>query len=156
MFKFGLNNGLIDWAVRYGTEFHKPDKSVLRRHRARCGPKMPEAEELRQAIDGALVAGGNGPELIRPDPTLQAMILLGLNARLGNNDCATLLMHNVNPETGWLDFPRPETGFPRMCPPGRRWWTPSRKRWPCCPSPRATPSVGRSPRRTSKHVAGDA
>src|SRR5262245_44861895 len=34
-FKYGTDNGLIERAVRYGTEFRKPGKSVLRRHRAK-------------------------------------------------------------------------------------------------------------------------
>lgn len=37
VFKYGLDNGLTEKPVRYGGEFRKPDKAVLRRHRARNG-----------------------------------------------------------------------------------------------------------------------
>jgi hypothetical protein len=43
VFKYGTDNGLIERAVRFGTEFKKPDKAVLRRHRAKVGEKMLEA-----------------------------------------------------------------------------------------------------------------
>jgi integrase len=51
---------------------------------------------------------------------MKAMILLGLNAALGNNDCATLPLTAVNLKTGWLDYARPKTGIDRRCP-----------LWPC-------------------------
>jgi hypothetical protein len=46
VFKFGTDNGLIEKAVRYGSEFKAPDKSVIRRHRAKAGEKMIEAADL--------------------------------------------------------------------------------------------------------------
>ena len=52
VFKYGTDNGLIERAVRYGSEFRKPDKSVLRRHRAKNGERMLEAHQLRELIDG--------------------------------------------------------------------------------------------------------
>src|SRR5262249_36494960 len=42
VFKYGTDNGLVEKAVRYGTEFKKPDKAVLRRHRAKTGERMLE------------------------------------------------------------------------------------------------------------------
>jgi integrase len=103
VFKFGYENGFLDRPVRYGTEFKKPDKSVLRRHRAKKPAKMIESEELRKLIAAA-------------DPTMKAMILLGLNAGMGNMDCATLPRSALNLTGGWIDFPRPKTGIPRRAP----------------------------------------
>src|SRR5437763_9105142 len=96
VFKFGYESGLMDRPARYGPEFKKPDKSVLRRHRAKSEPKMFEAEELRALIDGALVTGEGGPELVKPDPVLRAMILLGVNCGFGNTDCAALSLDGLN------------------------------------------------------------
>jgi hypothetical protein len=45
-------NGLIEKAVRYGTEFKKPDQAVLRRHRAKAGEKLFPADDIRAPIDG--------------------------------------------------------------------------------------------------------
>src|SRR5262245_27142704 len=106
----------MDRPARYGSEFKKPDKAVLRRHRAKSAPKMFEVDELRALIDGALVVGETGPELARAEPTLRAMILLGANCGFGNMDCAALTHTGLNLDGGWIDFPRPKTGIARRCP----------------------------------------
>jgi integrase len=103
VFKFGVENGHIDKAVRFGSEFKKPDAAALRRHKAKSGERMLEPGQLRTIIDAA------------PHP-LKAMILLGLNGGLGNFDCASLPMSAVNLETGWLNYPCPKTGIGRRCP----------------------------------------
>src|SRR5262245_42463736 len=103
VFKYGLDNGLLERPPRVGSEFKKPDKAVLRRHRAQNGEKMLEADQLRRLLDAA------------PAP-LRAMILLGINAGFGNHDCATLPLSALNLDNGWLNYPRPKTGIPRRCP----------------------------------------
>jgi integrase len=103
VFKFGIDNGLIERAVRYGSEFKKPSLVVIRRHRAKAGEWMLEPEQLRKVIDAA------------PTP-LKAMVLLGLNGGLGNFDCASLPMSAVDLGTGWLNYPRPKTGIGRRVP----------------------------------------
>jgi integrase len=103
VFKYALDNGLLDRPVRFGGEFKKPGLAVLRRHRAANGEKMLEAPQLRQLIDDASVP-------------LRAMILLGLNGGFGNSDLATLPLSALDLETGWVDFPRPKTGIARRCP----------------------------------------
>jgi integrase len=103
VFKYGTDNGLIEKAVRYGSEFKQPDKAVLRRHRAANGEKLLEPDQLRRLLAAA------------PVP-LKAMTLLGLNAGLGNHDVATLPLSALDLDRGWLNFPRPKTGIPRRCP----------------------------------------
>ncbi|MBI1913478.1 MAG: hypothetical protein HYS12_01800 [Planctomycetes bacterium] len=103
VFKYGLDNGLLEKAPRYGGEFRKPDKAVLRRHRAANGEKMLEADQLRTLIEAAGVP-------------FRAMILLGINAGFGNHDCASLPLSSLDLEAGWLNFPRPKTGIARRCP----------------------------------------
>lgn len=116
VFKYGTDNGLVERTVRYGSEFKKPEQSVLRRHRASKPARMFEADEVRALVEGALVAGEAGPELVRPDATLRAMILLGVNCAFGNTDLAGLRLANVDLAGGWIDFPRPKTGIARRCP----------------------------------------
>jgi integrase len=101
--KYGFDNGLLDKPVRFGSEFKKPDKAVLRRHRAKRGELMLEAGELR-----SLIAAARQP--------LKAMVLLGVNAGLGNFDVATLQKSALDFDAGWLDFPRTKTGIPRRAP----------------------------------------
>jgi integrase len=103
VFRYALDNGLIDRPPRYGSEFRKPGKAVLRRHKAANGSKMLEAADLHQLLNAA-------------HTSMKAMILLGLNAGFGNTDLATLPLSAINLETGWVDFPRPKTGIERRAP----------------------------------------
>jgi integrase len=103
VFKYGFESGLIERPVRYGPQFKKPSAGVLRRHRAKNGERMLEADELRKLLDKA-------------DPTLRAMLLLGVNCGFGNHDVATLPLSALDLDAGWVVFPRPKTGIPRRCP----------------------------------------
>jgi integrase len=103
VFKYGVDNGILEKAIRYGSEFKKPDKAVLRRHKAQNGEKMLEADEVRRLIDEA-------------DLQLKAMVLLGVNAGFGNHDVATLPLGALDFDGGFVSFPRPKTGIPRRCP----------------------------------------
>jgi hypothetical protein len=44
------------------------------------------------------------------------MMLLGLNAGFGNNDCAALPISALDLDAGSVDFPRPKTGIARRAP----------------------------------------
>ena len=103
VFKFGFECGIIEKPVRYGPQFKKPSKSVLRRHRVAKGKRLFEADQLRTLIDSAGVP-------------LKAMILLGINCAFGNADVANLPLSAVDLERGWIKFPRPKTGIERRCP----------------------------------------
>jgi integrase len=127
VFKYALDNGLTDKPVRFGGEFHKPDKAVLRRHKAANGTKMLEAADLRRILDavagkpvetGRTVEETGEPEKVtlEPNPALRAMVLLGLNAGFGNNDIATLPLSALDLDAGWVNFPRPKTGIERRAP----------------------------------------
>ncbi len=102
IFKYAYETGLIDKPMRFGLEFTKPSKSVLRKHRASNGKRLFEAVEIRALLDLA-------------SPQLTAMILLGINCGFGNSDVATLPMSAVDLEGGWINFPRPKTGIARRC-----------------------------------------
>jgi integrase len=104
VFKFGVDNALLERAPRYGSEFKKPDKAVVRRHRAARGPRLLEAADLRRVLAAA------------DKPTQHAMILLALNGGLGNNDLGAMTMKVMDLDAGWLDYPRPKTGVGRRVP----------------------------------------
>ncbi|MBM3980421.1 MAG: hypothetical protein FJ304_09060 [Planctomycetes bacterium] len=116
VFKYGFEAGLLDRPPRYGQEFKPPSRSVLRRHKAKTGVKLFEAVEVRALVGGALVAGAAGPELVKPDAQLRAMILLGANCGFGNDDCAGLTLDATDLAGGWLNFARAKTGIGRRCP----------------------------------------
>jgi integrase len=115
-FKFAHESGMIPAPVRYGAGFKRPSKMVLRLNRAKQGPRLFTADEVRALAQGALMVGKDGPELVQAGPQLRAMILLGINAGFGNSDCGNLPLSALDLEAGVIDYPRPKTGIPRRCP----------------------------------------
>jgi integrase len=116
LFKHAFDAGLIDRPVRFGPGFKRPSAKVMRLTRAAAGPKLFTAEEIRAMVDGALVVGADGPELVRAGVQLRAMVLLGINCGFGNADCATLPLSALDLDVGWVNYPRPKTGIGRRCP----------------------------------------
>lgn len=102
-FKFAFESGVISTPVRYGPGFKRPTKKTMRLNRAKEGPKLFAAEEIRR-----LLAAAGQP--------LKAMILLGSNCGFGNSDCGNLPLTAVDLDAGMIDYPRPKTGIPRRCP----------------------------------------
>jgi integrase len=98
VFLYAFESELIERPVRFGPLFKRPAKHVFRKARAANGEKMFEAAELRQLIEAAPVA-------------LKAMILLGVNAGMGNTDCGSLREKHL--KHGWYDCPRSKTGIER-------------------------------------------
>jgi len=103
VFKYAIDNRLIDKAVHYGTEFKKPSKTVIRKHRAASGPKLFDASEILALLDVA-------------SPQLRAMVLLAINAGFGNADCGSLPLSAIDLDGGRISYPRPKTGVERRCP----------------------------------------
>jgi hypothetical protein len=77
VFKHALDADLVGRPVRFGPGFARPTAKVLRLHRAKQGPKLFPAEEVR-----ALLGAAGSP--------LKAMLLLGINCGFGNTDVGTL------------------------------------------------------------------
>jgi integrase len=100
VFKHAADAGLIDRPVRFGPGFKRPTKKVLRVHRAAQGPKVFTREEILLLLLAAPLQ-------------LEAMILLAINAGLGNADCGQLPFTALDLDRGILDFPRPKTGISR-------------------------------------------
>ncbi len=107
VFKYAYESGLIQQPVRFGPKFKTPSKQALRKHKAKSeqlnGKRLFTSDELRQIIDAA------------PMP-LRAMVLLGINAALGNSDIANMPMSALDLKAGWLDYARGKTGIGRRCP----------------------------------------
>ena len=100
LFKYAFDAGYIDRPVRFGPGFVKPSKARMRMHRAKGEKKLFGRAEIQKMLATAGVQ-------------LRAMILLGINAGFGNNDCATLPLSAVDLDRGIIDFPRPKTGIAR-------------------------------------------
>jgi integrase len=100
IFNWAFEQALIDRPMRFGPAFKRPTKRIVRLERAKRGPRMLEADEIRKLLDTA-------------DAPMKAMILLGVNAGLGNTDLADLQFRHLMLDAGWLDYPRPKTGVGR-------------------------------------------
>ncbi len=104
VFKYAVESDLIDRAVKFGPRFKSLSKSDKRKQRAKRkhaeGDRMLEATEIRRMLELA-------------SPQLRAMVYLGINAGLGNSDCATLPVCALDLDGRWLDFPRVKTGIER-------------------------------------------
>jgi integrase len=101
VFNYAYKQGLIDRPVLFGEGFKKPSRAVLRRERQKkC--RLFRAKEIRAMLKIA-------------SPQLKAMVLLGINAGLGNNDCALLPLSALDLDDGWLTYPRPKTSIERRC-----------------------------------------
>jgi integrase len=103
VFKYAIDNDLIDRPVRYGGGFKRPSKKTLLLEKAKQGRKLFTREEVHRLLESASVP-------------LRAMILLGINCGLGNADCGRLTRQALDLEQGWLDYPRCKTGMERRCP----------------------------------------
>jgi integrase len=101
-FKHAYDSGTLDRPMRFGPAFKRTSKKTLRLHRARQGPKLYTAQEVRRLIDAA-------------GPTMRAMVLLGINCGFGNSDCGNLPLSAVDLDNATIDYPRPKTGIPRRC-----------------------------------------
>jgi len=99
-FKYASDNGMIDRPTIYGSSFKRPSKKTLRIDRAKKGPKLFTREEILAMLNAT-------------SGQLHAMILLGINAGMGNADCGTLPMSALDLDAGMIDYPRPKTGIPR-------------------------------------------
>ena len=102
LFNWAFEQGLTEKPVRFGPVFRRPPKRVIRLEKTKKGPRKFEAKDLRRIIRAA-----NLP--------LRAMILLGINAGLGNTDVSNLELRHLDLKRKWLDFPRPKTGIGRRC-----------------------------------------
>jgi len=103
VFKFALDERLIEHSMHYGQSFAPPSAKTLRKSRNEAGPRLFETDELRKILDAA-------------DPIMQAMVLLGVNCGFGNTDVANLPQSAVDLNNGWIDFPRPKTEVHRRIP----------------------------------------
>jgi integrase len=103
IFIFGFKSELLSVPVRFGDQFDKPSKKVMRLERAKNGPKLIDAATAWKLLDAA-------------SQQLRAMILLGLNAAYGQTDCSGLQRTTLAARPGWIDAPRQKTGVARRCP----------------------------------------
>ncbi|MEZ6097850.1 MAG: site-specific integrase [Pirellulaceae bacterium] len=100
VFKFGYEHQFLEKPAVFGQGFKRPSQRTLRVHRQKVGERLYTPKQIQTLMEAATMP-------------MRAMILLGLNAGLGNSDCGQLEFDNVDFQTGWLSYPRPKTGIDR-------------------------------------------
>src|SRR5690606_13650556 len=75
VFRYGYLSGLLDKPMRFGPQFVKPPRRLVRQARQKLGPQMFTADEIRRLLQRS-----------ENSFVLHAMILLGVNAGFGNTD----------------------------------------------------------------------
>ena len=121
VFKFAFDSRMIDRPVDFGQSFDRPSMMRLRAAKNKAGSNLFSREELQMIIttlEGKPVPVADVADSLKwpASPAMYAMVLLGLNAGLGNTDCASLPQSAVNLKTGWVEFPRPKTAVQRKIP----------------------------------------
>ena len=87
--------------IRFGKGFREPSAKAKRQARSEAGDRTHTAAEILGAIKATR------------SPQMKAMILLGINCALGNEDCGRLTWDKVDLDGGWHSFGRPKTYIPR-------------------------------------------
>lgn len=105
VFRWGYREGHLDYPAKFGEAFRPPSAKAKRAARNAKGPIMFEAHELLKLL----------ADVSENRPVLEAMILLGVNAALGNTDVFSLKRSALDLDGAWLNFPRPKTEVPRRC-----------------------------------------
>ena len=99
-FNYLFDEGLIERPVNFGSKFKPPAKRKKRLAREQKAAMLFEREEILEAIAQA-------------NYRLKAMILLGVNCGLGNEDISRLKFSDFNLLDGWLYTLRNKTGVRR-------------------------------------------
>ncbi len=104
VFRWGSDNGIIPAIPKMGTAFAPPAMRQIRLARAERGQRCFRPGEIRKLLAAA-------------DDQFRAVILLALNAALGQADIAGLTLDTIREaiSTGFLSYPRHKTGIPRRC-----------------------------------------
>nr|MBA3482961.1 tyrosine-type recombinase/integrase [Pirellulales bacterium] len=113
LLKWGYDEGLLAAPMRYGQSFDRPSRKTIRLSRATNGPRMFEREQVLAMLNGATVKENR---VAGATPPLRTMILLAVNAGLGNSDVGKMPLSSLDFKGGWLNFPRPKTGIERRVP----------------------------------------
>jgi integrase/transposase-like protein len=100
VFNHAFDIAEIERPVRWAKSFQKPSRAQLRKHRNGRPKKFLTADSIQDILEVC-------------STQMRAMVLLGVNAGLGNADCALLTWDRIKGE--WIDYPRHKTGVQRSC-----------------------------------------
>lgn len=100
VFRHAHESRMVQHPIYFGPGFKEPSKATKRRERQSKPKRMFTAEQIRMILKAS-----SGP--------MNAMVLLGINAGLGNTDCSSLPA-KLPLDGSFLEFPRPKTAIERI------------------------------------------
>ncbi len=103
IWNWGYQDGKLKAPQQFGAAFSKPGAKAIRQQKLAAGPRMFTPEEVKALLAHASV-------------NMRAMLLLGVQAGIGNTDLALAPIDAADLETGWLNLPRAKTAIPRRIP----------------------------------------
>lgn len=118
IFKYGFDADLLAAPVKFGPGFKKPSPKSYAKQRAELeaqhGKRLFTAEQIRTLL--ALTEKPQTGRATYSAANMRAMVLLAINAGLGNSDLGELTLKPFDLVAGWLDYPRVKTATPRRIP----------------------------------------
>lgn len=94
------NENLLERPIKYRRPLASPSRRIMRQAANATGPRMFSADEIQTILKAA-------------DPTMQALVYLGINCAFGPRDCALLPVGKLDLEGGWHSCARKKTGVMR-------------------------------------------
>jgi len=103
IWNWAYTDGKLKAPQQFGAAFSKPGAKAMRQQKLAAGPRMFDQEEIKSLLAHASV-------------NMKAMLLLGVQAGIGNTDLALAPIDAADLGTGWLTLPRAKTAIPRRIP----------------------------------------
>jgi integrase len=100
LFLYAVQEELVSRPVSMGKQFKRPARGSTRKHRASQGDRSLSRDEIHKLLEVST-------------PITRSMILLGINAGLGNSDIGLLEFKHLDLKSGWISLPRNKTGVLR-------------------------------------------
>jgi len=103
IWNWGDQDGKLKAPQQFGAACSKPGAKAIRQQKLAQGPRMFTPEEIKSLLARASV-------------NMRAMLLLGLQAGIGNTDLSLCPIDAADLQSGWLTLPRVKTAIPRRIP----------------------------------------
>jgi len=103
IWNWGYQDGKLKAQQQFGAAFSKPGAKAIRQQKLAAGPRMFTPDEIHALLKVA-------------SPNMRAMLLLGVQAGIGNTDLALAPIDAADLGAGWLTLPRAKTAIPRRVP----------------------------------------
>lgn len=103
LWRWAYDDGKLVKPQQFGAAFSKPGAKAVRQEKLSKGARMFTPEQVQALLEHASV-------------NMRCMILLGIQAGIGNTDLALIPLGAADLDGGWLELPRAKTAIMRRIP----------------------------------------